>query len=79
MLSKITVRQDPMSNTTTKTPDASFPQEEAYLHWFNQEKENGLVDVNFFQRNVADSTSESFFEEVNAMLAAEEVEDKDLS
>jgi hypothetical protein len=68
-----------MSNTTTKTPVTSCPQEEAYLRWFNQEKESGLVDVNFFKRNVADSTSESFFEEANAMLAAEEVEDKDLS
>ena len=67
-----------MSNTATKTPATSFPQEEAYLRWFNQEKENGLVGVNFFNRNADDSTSESFFEEVNAMLAAEEVEDKDL-
>lgn len=67
-----------MSTTTTETPATSFPQEEAYLRWFNQEKENGLVDVKFFKRNVEGSTSELFFAEVNAMLAAEEVEDKDL-
>lgn len=60
-------------------PDAAVtPQTAAFVHYINNEKQKGLVDIKFFKANVAGSTIESFCGEVNLMLQAREVADPDL-
>ncbi len=55
-----------MSNETQKFAD-----------WFENEKNNGLVDIKFFTGDVSLTTTEHFFREANAMNESAVVEAND--
>jgi phage-related minor tail protein len=47
------------------------------LTFWTTESKRGLVDVKFHAADVAQSTVEKFFTEVNAMLVTQDVDDPD--
>lgn len=62
------------------TPDlATQPHAAEFYRWYEKERaENGLLDIKFCLGNTSQSSSESVFAEINAMLAAEVLDDHEI-
>jgi hypothetical protein len=56
-----------------------YPETTKFLSWYEGEKAKGLVDLKFFPANTSDSTAETFFEEVNRAINAEDIADPSIS
>lgn len=67
-----------MTTDNAKIDAKSYPETAKFLDWYADEQEKGLVDIKFFTNRTQGADLESFFAEVNAIIAAPAVNDPEI-